>query len=595
MNATKRHKGHDSHNRSPISMARSNITACLRCRHKKKRCDQQLPKCRMCQNAGVECVSYDAVARRQIPRSYVHSLEERVAYLEMKLQERGGTDLDLDNAPIEHSPQAFDIETSQTAEHSPLGASTTVHLARVSSLGADVTFGQVSNLVQRNSTHEPAFRKVLLRELMNGSMGQRPPPSETPGQDVAEEALTSQAMTDLDTSPVALPTKDGAESLVKAYFQFANQSLPLLHEPTFRQRLDSLYAIPRTVDLNTAQTSRESRMDIFFVYEAFAVALLILQKQDPSRIPTSLADRYHQTALKGLVDAGLPNDLEGVQSLLLLAQYSYHHPIAWTVWKTIGAALRLAVEVGLHQDPPAGTMDCLTLDNWRRTFWVAYAMDRNVSVALGLPLCLSDGAITAKFPSQENDECITPDGINVVDENAPKPKRVSIHVFRYRRIQSEMQTVLYENPSVAACPTMDLCRWQEQMHNRIQCWYNDTPRRETLTDRERKNLENFELTYHRALLYLYRPSRNIPSPLESSLLAVAEAATHMIRLYPTFFREHRLTIYWQAVENLLSAGTALLYSYVDSPQCCGEWLSIFLISKESVTPLTLSHQGYWQI
>ena len=331
--------------------------------------------------------------------SYVHSLEERVAYLEMKLHERGCTDLDLDGAPIEHSPRtpAF-VEASQTAEHSPSAARTTANFARVTStsLEADATIGRISNLMQRNFTHEPALCKILLRELMNGTMGQKSLPGETPGQGVVEEALTSQAVTDLDTSPVALPTRDGAESLVKAYFQFANQSLPLLHEPTFRQRLHSLYSISRTVDLNTVHASRESRMNIFFVFEAFAVALLILQKQDPSRIPTSLADRYHQTALRALVEAGLPSALEGVQSLLLLAQYSYHHPTAWTVWKTIGAALRLAVEVGFHQDPPAGAIDCLMLDNWRRTFWVAYAMDRNVSIALGLPLCLSDGAITAK-------------------------------------------------------------------------------------------------------------------------------------------------------------------------------------------------------
>lgn len=241
---------------------------------------------------------------------------------------------------------------------------------------------------------------------MNGDMGQRSRPSQTLGQDVAEGALTSRAVTDLDNSPVVLPTKDGAESLVKAYFQFANQSSPLLHEPTFRHRLNSLYAMSRVVDLDTVHTTTESRIAIFFVFEVFAVALLMLQKKDPSRIPISLADRYHQTALRALVEAGLPNDLEGVQSLLLLAQYSYHHPTAWTVWKTIGAALRLAVEVGLHRDPPPGTMDPLTLDSWRRTFWVAYAMDRNLSIALGLPLCLSDGAITAKvcgrscFPSR---------------------------------------------------------------------------------------------------------------------------------------------------------------------------------------------------
>lgn len=143
----------------------------------------------------------------------------------------------------------------------------------------------------------------------------------------------------------------------------------------------------------------EARIAVFFVFEVFAVALLTIQKQDPSRIPASLADRYHKTAVRALNEAGLPNDVEGVQALLLVGQYCYHHPTIWAVWKTVGAALRLAVELELHKDPPSNGFDLLTLDTRRRTFWVAYAMDRNISIALSMPSCLSDGAITAKVCS----------------------------------------------------------------------------------------------------------------------------------------------------------------------------------------------------
>jgi hypothetical protein len=121
-----------------------------------------------------------------------------------------------------------------------------------------------------------------------------------------------------------------------------------------------------------------------------------MQKKDPSRIPIWLADRYHNTATKALSKAGLPNEVEGVQALLLIGQYSYQHPTLWAVWKTSGAALRLAVELGLHEDRSSDTLDLLTLDTMRRTFWVAYAMDRNIAMNLGMPSCLSDGAITAK-------------------------------------------------------------------------------------------------------------------------------------------------------------------------------------------------------
>lgn len=128
-----------------------------------------------------------------------------------------------------------------------------------------------------------------------------------------------------------------------------------------------------------------------------------------------------------------------------------------------------------------------------------------------------------------------------------------------------MQTVLYEKafPVRAAG---DLSQWQTHMQSRIQSWYEDTPRDDNVTNRERRILENFELTFHRALFYLYHPSLSIPEPKEESLLSMTDAAMKMIELYRQFFREHRLTIYWQAVENLSSAGTALMFSYVASPR-----------------------------
>lgn len=266
----------------------------------------------------------------------------------------------------------------------------------VSDAAARATLDRVLSLAQRRPEDEPAFSKILLAELMKSKATPRVVCSRASDEASVEKHPPSDMLSDLDTSPVSLPTKEGAHILVKAYFQFANLGMPLLHEPTFRQKLDVLYAMTPLVDLAEVHTSSEARIAVFFVFEVFAVALLTMQKKDPSRIPTSLADRYHKTALRALDEAGLPNDVEGVQALLLVGQYSYHHPTTWPVWKTIGAALRLAVELGLHRDAPSGELDFLTLDTMRRTFWVAYSMDRNVSIALGMPSCLSDGAITAK-------------------------------------------------------------------------------------------------------------------------------------------------------------------------------------------------------
>lgn len=48
-----------------------NVSACNRCRLRKNRCDQKLPSCASCAKAGVACVGYDPITKKEIPRRYV--------------------------------------------------------------------------------------------------------------------------------------------------------------------------------------------------------------------------------------------------------------------------------------------------------------------------------------------------------------------------------------------------------------------------------------------------------------------------------------------------------------------------------------------
>ena len=167
-----------------------------------------------------------------------------------------------------------------------------------------------------------------------------------------------------------------------------------------------------------------------------------------------------------------------------------------------------------------------------------------------------------------DDEMIKPDGITSSETGTFRIKKFSLHTFRYRQIQSEMQAVLYEQrpPSY---PPMDYIKWQTDMHERIQQWYESTPRASMPHNFEQNNVarsETWELTLHRALLFLYRPSPRIECPSDEALLVLAESSRRVIHLFRRFFCEGRLTLFWQAVENLVSAGTALMFSYVNSLQ-----------------------------
>ena len=234
----------------------------------------------------------------------------------------------------------------------------------------------------------------LPREVLNIVL--RPPTSNTQ-PDYDKQA--ADVLDHIDTSPVSLPTQEVATTLMRTYFKFSNLSQPLLFEPHFRQRLELLFSMPLTINLQSTHITADVRLSVFIVFEVFAVALLVLQKQNPAKIPTSLASRYHHMAIAALDKTGLPQNIEGVQALLLTSQYCYHHPEMLNVWSIVGAALRLAVEIGLHVDPTPGALSFIDLDIRRRTFWTAYALDRNIGIALGLPTCLADGAISVEVCS----------------------------------------------------------------------------------------------------------------------------------------------------------------------------------------------------
>lgn len=336
--------------------------------------------------------------------SYVHSLEQRIAYLESRLGEHGAQDLDefaTNPDPIDFMRNADEFQQPESAES--LQASATFQNTNMESAARNAA-DQILHLLQRSPGQELAFSKILMVELLRARSHKHGTIRMTAGR-ASIDGLDSEIMNDLDDYPVSLPPAEAAKNLVKAYFQFADFSMPLLHAPTFQKKVDILYGMPQNTSFTGPQITRETKLAVFFVFEVFAVALIVMQKHQPTKISTSLADGYHRTALKALNETGLPDGLEGVQALLLIGQYSYHHPTVWDVWKTVGAALRLAVEQGLHQDKSSAQFDDLTVDTMRRTFWVAYVMDRNISFALGLPSCLSDGAISAKVCSQTFSIC----------------------------------------------------------------------------------------------------------------------------------------------------------------------------------------------
>jgi Fungal specific transcription factor domain len=371
----------------------------LRC-GSKETCAAEVSYSQICQNAEYYYGKTESHCVK-IHYSYVHSLEERIAFLELKLQ-RYGIDSDSDqneqNEGISHGGLAQAIQAPQMQQQAE----------SVIQPVLDAKFKDhsqsLSKMLRFETRTDEHFNKLLFAELYRTEVTldivqeleeqNQPMPSLS-----STRYVEFQVPHNLDAAPVSLPEKRVAEHLTVVYFEFANFSSPALHEPTFRQNLELSYAYlgREPVDnLGVEKNDRTARLAVTYSFLVFAVALLTLQKHDATGVPTSLCERYYATALRSLDDIGIPADIEGVQILLLIAQYSSLHPSVFSTWKTIGMAVRLAVELGLHREAPLGKFDPLTLDTRRRVFWVVYSMDRTVGSILNRPFCLSDGAITTQ-------------------------------------------------------------------------------------------------------------------------------------------------------------------------------------------------------
>ncbi|KAF4212753.1 hypothetical protein CNMCM5878_000772 [Aspergillus fumigatiaffinis] len=288
---------------SSTSSSFRNVSACNRCRLRKNRCDQRLPRCQSCEKAGVRCVGYDPITKREIPRSYVYFLEARVAYLEKTLKDH---QIEFKEAVAFDEEEAIKVEAGydqgrpqMAGSERPAGAetlSTTVvesdkltrqkadKAALVPRSGRNPESEQdaensrdyekednwrihnlVSNIgmVSVQGTSDPrylgstsgiSFARVVfaaVKSSVAGNVAERGPMRPSERLPHSATGTAGSTMRDsffgLQTRPMmkcaAFPDRELAEKLVNLYFEHANPQMPILHREDFVELLDRTYSV----------------------------------------------------------------------------------------------------------------------------------------------------------------------------------------------------------------------------------------------------------------------------------------------------------------------------------------------------------------
>lgn len=503
-----------------------NVSACNRCRLRKNRCDQKLPACTSCEKAGVKCVGFDPVSKREIPRSYVYYLESRVAHLENLLQSHGiafppAEDFTL-SVPRELGGVvgAGALQQQQAPEAVPgaqkdagagvvgedrrvvdTGQEEQRDRERLNNLVGNIGVQGVSDSRNLGSTSGISFARVVFAAVKS-SVSNAPsergggvrPSKPLPGSNAAGGTTMRDSFFGLHTKPTIhpapFPDQELGQRLVDLYFEHSNPQIPTLHRGEFMTLLHRVYA---------TEGSKRTARELYMLNIVFAIGSGIIMdssnsgKKDASymehvsddmgvrgskRLKVSnqqgQPEEYHASAIVHLESflgsspaaEGVAGGLEELQAVLLLAGFALLRPVAPGLWYIIGVAVRLAVDLGLHNEEDTSADNVAesqnssispadqhkeagrrqwTRDMRRRLWWCVYSFDRLVSTCVGRPFGITDQVVTTEFPSLLDDRHITTSGFLPLPDsgyNIPSYKYVSHHYFRLRLLQSEILQVL---------------------------------------------------------------------------------------------------------------------------------------------------------
>ncbi|KAH7121423.1 fungal-specific transcription factor domain-containing protein [Dactylonectria macrodidyma] len=340
--------------------ARSNRRkVCDLCFTKKIKCDMLKPVCS-------NCILYKADCKTSIIRRKANPPKAKAAPLSQTVQgQLGGETLEARLARIEKQLQevlasAKEVHRPDTAPQSNAGSSS-------------------DGFEHADVMMDPAMRAAISEDA-----GQLNPWRFDP--------IQPQLYHGAEPDAFVLPPLDEVLPIVDHYFACFNSVIPLFHQDAFMHMLNSWYNDPMPRDRGTWAAVQ--------IVMALAFRTPRLTAVDSPVVQIEKADqclRCAQSVISELVTR--ESDLLGVQILLgvvMLFQNSRDPKPASVI---VGTAVRLAHRLGLHAADASRYFNHDEVEQRSRVFWIAYTLDKDISLRAYTPSTLFDDDIDIPLPA----------------------------------------------------------------------------------------------------------------------------------------------------------------------------------------------------
>lgn len=266
-------------------------------------------------------------------------------------------------------------------------------------------------------------------------------------QDVPELGVLESGSSDLDIMTEA-PSHDRV-SHVPGFSYIPNRTASRLFDSyikNFSARFPVLHS-PRIRELFERREQPLSSYDEAILHLVFATSGRFLELSGETG--TFDSDSHYEAALVHMDEILARRDNLSVVYLVLLGVYSIRTAKDLGAWMYVGLATRLSIDLGLHRRMKS-RKPSIRHEMDKRIFWSLYYLDREVAIAMGRPLALSDHDIDADLPLDMDEAIDEEDAIvnaakHVSDKpcNPPTSLTSFIHHIRLKRIESEVHRSIY--------------------------------------------------------------------------------------------------------------------------------------------------------
>ncbi|KAH7245335.1 fungal-specific transcription factor domain-containing protein [Fusarium tricinctum] len=527
------------------------LVACISCKDRKLKCDEQVPACGNCRRSGQSCFVEDPLTKRHQPRNYLETLEQRVLLLEEQLRQAESCKAS-EPSPSSNTQSTFSDQTSSTTVEAPLeldDLSSMIGTLSLNAAGAEPSYLGASSAFAFARFFKPSIRQAV---------------ASLPPEISSISRSSVHGHISIAPEPCHLPDYQTAVKLSNAYFHNFHPQYPFLHEPTFRM-WETVLEDP----IEAMSSLGYDPVPLYFLNMVYAIGALLRPDLGYS------AEQLYVSAMLYIDEIICNDNLECIQAILCCAAYSLRSSKGTSHWKLGGQALRQCVNLGYHRNQKRlrSTLDPLQRELQKRAFWSAYVMECSAAVMLGRPLSLHYQEIDAEFPIDIHESQISSAGIYGNPRSSPEdPPTImthAIHGFRIRALIGRIQTALYSDSTLKDATIRQALI--QHLSDELEEWYKFRPT--PMTPPQDGALAFFvsadwyEANYNYAVLQLFRPQITDMkgSVLDETFLKCLTTSKKTCHIFRRQYFGKPMAYTWSAVHELFLAGLTYLYCLWMSP------------------------------